>query len=216
MIFEELKARGLARDSEDGVSIPMHPMVRSLVLVLLSQILRSYGEKLDVELSPATDVPRMVQALSEVMGIKQEHSAGSVIEFDLNAVTVDLGAVSIDEVLSYRQENLQAHRHYALSVRKLAMELSRMPDQEREVAFQLRQAEISAIADDLRKRARKSWRKPSSFSLTLIGSAITAATSPIGAVIRAASAVAGYEGSKKPEMGAYSYLFNAQGRFGGY
>ncbi len=34
-ILESLKKRGLARDSEDGVSIPMHPMVRALVLVLL-------------------------------------------------------------------------------------------------------------------------------------------------------------------------------------
>jgi len=30
MIFEELKKRGLAKDSEDKVSIPMHPKVRSL------------------------------------------------------------------------------------------------------------------------------------------------------------------------------------------
>jgi len=29
-LFLDLKAKGLAKDSEDGVSIPMHPMVRSL------------------------------------------------------------------------------------------------------------------------------------------------------------------------------------------
>jgi hypothetical protein len=39
MILEELKRRNLAQDTKDGVSIPMHPMVRSLVLVLLAQIL---------------------------------------------------------------------------------------------------------------------------------------------------------------------------------
>jgi len=37
MIFEELKVRGLAKDSEDSVSIPMHPQVRNLVLVLLAE-----------------------------------------------------------------------------------------------------------------------------------------------------------------------------------
>ena len=31
MILSELKARGLARESEDGVSIPMHPTVRYLI-----------------------------------------------------------------------------------------------------------------------------------------------------------------------------------------
>jgi hypothetical protein len=38
-----LETRGLARGSEDAVSIPMHPMVRSLVLVLLAQILKEGG-----------------------------------------------------------------------------------------------------------------------------------------------------------------------------
>src|SRR5207253_1019909 len=36
MILDELKKRNLAEDTKDGVSIPMHPMVRSLVLVLLA------------------------------------------------------------------------------------------------------------------------------------------------------------------------------------
>jgi len=69
MIFEELKARNLARDSEDGVSIPMNPMVRSLILVLLSQILRPYGEKIGAQLSPVTDSGRMVSALSELLSL---------------------------------------------------------------------------------------------------------------------------------------------------
>jgi hypothetical protein len=56
MIFEELKSRGLAEDSKDNVSIPIHPKVRSFVLVLLSQILRPYGAVINANLSPATDM----------------------------------------------------------------------------------------------------------------------------------------------------------------
>ena len=56
MIFEELKERGLAKESEDDFSIPMHPKIRSLVLVLLSQILRPYGSTINANLSPATDL----------------------------------------------------------------------------------------------------------------------------------------------------------------
>jgi hypothetical protein len=214
MIFKELKARGLAKDSEDGKSIPMHPMVRSLVLVLLSQILRPYGDTIDADLSPATDMGSMVEALSELLAIRREPSSGTVIEFDLNTVTVDLGAIPIDEVLGFRAQNLQAHRRYALSVRKFAMELSRMPDEEQRVAFELRQAELNDVASDLRQRARKAWRKPSSFALSLIGAVVSLATSPIGAVLRTAAAVAGNEKSKGPDAGAYSYLFNAGARFG--
>ncbi len=35
MIIDELEARGLARQSEDGVSVPLHPVVRATFLVLL-------------------------------------------------------------------------------------------------------------------------------------------------------------------------------------
>jgi len=54
-----------------------------------------------------------------------------------------------------------------LSVRKFAMEPSRMPAEERRGFFELRPAELGERANDLRKRARKEWRKPSSFALTL-------------------------------------------------
>jgi hypothetical protein len=50
-LFHELKSRGLARDSEDTKSIPMHYMVRGLILVMLSQILRPHGAKLGADLS---------------------------------------------------------------------------------------------------------------------------------------------------------------------
>jgi hypothetical protein len=159
MIFEELKKRGLARDSEDKVSIPMHPMVRSLVLTLLAQILRPYGELINADLSPATDRPQLVEALSELLSTQTAPSVGHVIAFDLNTVSVNLGAVPIDEVLSYRKENLEAHRRYCLSVRTFTHELSLMPERERANAFYLRQAELNDIAGDLRKRARKAWKK---------------------------------------------------------
>ena len=62
MLHEELMRKGLARKSDDGVSIPMHPMVRSLVLVLLSQILREPGRARGFDLAPATDHPKLVKA----------------------------------------------------------------------------------------------------------------------------------------------------------
>src|SRR5712691_4306618 len=70
MVFEELKKRNLARDSEDGVSIPMHPTVRYLILVFLAQILRSHGDKLNAQLSPATDTPKLVDALQEFLSLE--------------------------------------------------------------------------------------------------------------------------------------------------
>ncbi len=59
-------------------------------------------------------------------------------------------------------------------------------------------------------------KKPSSFALTLIGAALSILTGPVATAIRLGGSLVGYEGAGKTDTGAYSYLFNAHGRFGGY
>ena len=216
MIFDELKKRGLAEESKDNVSIPMHPKVRTLVLVLLSQVLRPYGSTIGTNLSPATNLGNMVKALSEFLSLKSAPSEGNVIEFDLNTVTVDLRAAPLDEVLDFRQQNLQAHKKYMLSVRKFVMELSRMPEKEQEITLEIRQLELNDLASDLRRQARGAWKKPSSFALTLAGSAVSAVTGPVASTLALAGSALGYQSHSLIEEGTYSYLFRAQDRFGGY
>jgi len=155
----------------------------------------------------------MVQALSEFLSVVSEPSVGSVIEFDLNTVTVDLAPFPIDEILDFRAQNLAKYKRYMLSVRKFALELSRMPVAEKRVAFDLRQAELDDLANDLRKHSRKAWKKPASFGLTLVGSAISALSSPIASAVRIGAAAAGYEKPTSKDAGSYSYLFNAASRF---
>jgi hypothetical protein len=94
---------------------------------------------MNAELSPATDVPQLVEALSELLITKPAPSSAAVITFDLNAVSVDLGSIPLDEVLLFRTDNLKTHRRYCLSARKFAQELSRMPEKERKALFNLRQ-----------------------------------------------------------------------------
>lgn len=215
MILEELKQRNLARDSEDGVSVPMHPDVRSLILILLAQILRPYGANLDAELSPATDSPRLVTALAEMLALKAIPSTETVIQFDLNTVGVDLGSIPIDEVLDFRKQHFAEHRNYCLSARRFAQELSTMEDAERVVAFDLRQAQLDVISKDLRSRASKLWKKPAAFALTLTGAAITlAAGHPLAAALTLSASALNYGPTQKPAMGAYSYLFRAHDRYG--
>lgn len=214
MIFEELRSRGLARDSEDGNSIPMHPLVRSLVLVLLSQILRSYGPQLGAELSPATDRPEVIEALSSLLSRDVLPSTGAVVAFDLATVGVDLGAIPIDEILDFRRQNLQQHRHYCISVRKFTQELSRMPDDERQIAFEQRQAELDDISNDLRKRSRIAWKKPAAFALSMSGAAVSlAAGHPLAAALSIGASALNFTPAATPKMGAYSYLFRASSRY---
>lgn len=216
MILDELKSRNLARDTEDGVSIPMHPMVRSLILVLLAQILRPAGRERGLDLSPITDHSQLVAALNELLSAPTGPTASDVIAFDMAMVGVDLGSEDIGEVLTFRQEHYAEHRNYVLSIRRFARELSLMEEAERQIAFSARQEELDDIASTLRKLARGGWHKPASFGVSLCGAAWTYATGdPIGAAIAAGGTLMGLSGGDDSvEVGAYSYLFRAQSRHG--
>ena len=56
-LVNELTQRKLAKPCEDGVSIPMHPAVRTTILVILSQLAREAGSRRGMVLHPATDNP---------------------------------------------------------------------------------------------------------------------------------------------------------------
>lgn len=215
-ILKELKRRKLARGSKDGVSIPMHPLVRATVLVLLAQILRLKGPDLGMELSPATDRPHLVDALSEMLAIGSPASAGRVVAFDLETVAPDLSAIPLDEVLDFRKAHRSEFREYTRNVRQFVREVGGLPPREREKAFRDRQEQIRDLASDLKETGWKAWRKPASFALTITGAIWTWETGdPIGALLAAAGAVAGtIGGAGRNQVNAYSYLFQARSRYG--
>ena len=215
-IFQELKSRGLADDSEDGASIPMHRTVRALILVLLAQILRPKGEDMGMTLSPATNQAQLVNALGEIISKPEPSSStvGDVVSFDMDKVGVDLGKIPVDEILDFRKQNYSQHRNYILSVRQFARELSLMPQDEREAKFEQRQEELDALSHELRKIYRGSWKKPISFWITLTGAARTLHSGDlIGAAITSIGALIGMLPDQSKEVDVYSYLFSAKQRF---
>lgn len=212
-LLKELKDRKLAKDSEDGVSIPMQPVVRSAILVLLSQILRPYGNNIRANLNPATDSLVLVNALTEFLSLKKAPSSAHVVQFDLNTVSVDLSAIPYDEVLDFRKQNLQMHRRYMLAVRKFAMELSSMTEEQQNNAFEIRQRELDDLASDLKNCARKAWKRRASFALTYSGSALSVLNPVIGAAFSFLGNVLRHLEPKQTDPGVYSYLFRSQARW---
>ena len=214
-IFQSLKSRGLAYDSEDGITIPMHRMARSLILVLLAHILKPKGEDMGITLSPATDQRRLIDALGEIL--KSESSppaSGDIVSFDIEAVGVDFGPVPMDEILGFRQQHYHQHRDYILSVRKFARELSLMPPDEREASFEQRQKELQALSHDLRRIYRGSWKTQFSFGIGLVGAAWAASQGdPIAGALAALAAVPALIPDKPKEVGVYSYLISAEQGF---
>ena len=215
-LVKELKARGLARDSEDGVSIPMDRTVRALILVLLSQILRSKGDGLGLILSPATDQWRLVEALNEIISNPNSASpsVGDLVTFDMAMVGVDLAGIPMDEVLDFRNQNYSQHRNYSLSVRRFARELSLMPVDEREAAFEQRQEELDEAARGIRNASRKAWGRQVSFAISLAGAGVALEGGAIaGGAIAAAGGVAAFLLSltdQPQDGGVYSYIFSAR------
>jgi hypothetical protein len=213
-IYTELEKRGLARPSTDGKSVPIHALVRCLILVLLSQIMKQRGKSLGLDLQPTTDRPEIQAALQELLNLPQTPSAGNVIASDLEVVSVDLGPVPIEDVLAFRKEHLREYKEYMRNLQKFVRDLSSLPSEERDKTRRERVDEIKDRASDLRKRSLKLSKK-TTFALGIAGAAWRLAKHDVvGAVISAASAIAGASNKPAIDVGAYSYLFSAHKKFG--
>lgn len=89
-LVQELVSRNLASSSLDGVSVPLHPVVRTTILVLLAQQARSTGVRHGLDLHPVAGYGRPVGDLVSVLSMERSPSAGHVVELDLEAVSIDL------------------------------------------------------------------------------------------------------------------------------
>jgi hypothetical protein len=209
-LLTELRRRNLARESEDGFSIPMHPAVRVLILTFLAQILRANAASRGVDLAPATDRGEMIQALTfALVGENPNVSAGDVVASDLETVGVDLSVVPMNELLDFRAKHLREHREYARVVRQFVRDFSAAPLLRRDKAFEDRRAEIRDLASDLRELSRKAWKRPVAFALGVAGTAAGMGSGPVeSGILGILGAIAGYEGQSEP-LSAYSYLFRA-------
>jgi hypothetical protein len=211
-LVDELKQRGLARPSEDGVSIPLHPDVRSTILVILGQLARLRGIESGLSVSPTTSSPGAVEDLLRLLARQPLPSAGHIIAFDLEPVTLDLGTVPLDEVLGYRQQYQGAHQAYMRDVRRFANDLAEISDEgDRETALLRRRDELSDAGRELQRSARKAFGKNlAAWSLGLGGSWWSLAHGdPIGLAL-AALLVAAAAVPDRPTVNAYSYLFRVQ------
>jgi len=213
-----LRSRQLARETVDGLSIPMHPSVRSTYLVLLAQLARRGGERWGLDLHPATNRPEAHDVLTRTLGLAPMPSRGRIVDFDLEVVAVDLEPVPLDEVLAFRAEHQADHRNYMSNLRAFCRELSNVesePDRLRLLGD--RRAELQEAADALKRRSWKSFKQPKNavgFGLGLVGAGVGLAT---GGVPAAAAAAVGSQLVRllpdRAPKSMYSYLFAARRQF---
>jgi hypothetical protein len=217
MLIEELAARDLARPSEDGLSVPLHPTVRQTILVILAQLARAAGLRVGLDLQPVTSDASAIQALTSALELEPLPSAGNVIELDLENVAVDLRAVALDEILAFRSENGALYRAYMRRLRDFVSQLAVIEEPaDRARALTDRSEELQDEAKRLQDASRRAFsRAKTGYGLAIAGSAWTAATQdPIGGALALAGlAIAGRPRSQPTS--AYSYLFAAERQLSG-
>lgn len=214
-LVDELEAAGLARPSEDGVSIPLHPTVRTTVLVVLGQLSRLAGSKRGMACHPTTSHPQAISDLVRTLSREEEPSTSRVIQLDLERVAFDLESVPLDDVLQFRKEHKDTHRDYMREVRGFMVELAMVEDPEqRELMLRERRQQIRDAAHDLQLLSSRAMGKNLfSWTLGISGTAWSATTGdPLGAVLATLGLVTNLIGG--PEVPTvYSYLFASQKRF---
>ena len=214
-LVEELQAKGLARPSEDGVSIPLHPDVRTTILVLLAQLSRVAGRKREMKIHPVTNAPQAVADLVATLSRESMPSRGKVITLDLEPVAFDMTPIPLDDVLQFRAEHQDAHRAYMRDLRGFMAELAEIDNSnEREALLLKRRQEIADAAHDIQRSARQALgRNLRSWFLGITGG-VWSAGDPIGLALTAAGIASGIGPGVPERVSAYSYLFAANRTFG--
>jgi hypothetical protein len=217
MIHDDLKARGLALDSEDGVSIPLRRDVRIAYLLLLAQEAREAGRRHGFDIHPTTNGRRARDAVRSFLELTPMPSRQDVVSFDLSTASIDLDIVPLDEVLDFRRQHSAEHRAYLVNLRRFLADIAASDRPDRSRMLEQRQAELHEQAKSLRRLALDAFKKPTNaagFALGLTGAAWTVATgNPVPAGLAALGAFARLLPSRTTGS-AYSYIFRAHRQWG--
>ena len=212
-LVKELKRAGLARRSKDGASIPLQPVVRETILVVISQLARAAGRRHGLDLHPATSSTGSARELVATLTREAMPSVGHVVRLDLERVTINLDSIPLEDVLAFREDHANEYQDYRRNLEGLLTELGPLPAEERDELLVARQDELIEAANSLRKGTRRAFRNVAGgWTIGLAGAAWSATTGdPIGALFSAAGLTwSAVESRHDSVVGAYSYLFGAE------
>ncbi|MCQ3814079.1 MAG: hypothetical protein KTU85_06640 [Acidimicrobiia bacterium] len=217
MLVEELRSRDLAHPSEDGVSIPLHPVVHMTILVMLGQLSRVAGADRELVVHPVTNQQDAVSDLMRTLAREPMPSTGRMVALDLEPVSLDLSSIPIDDILSFKAEHGDTHRAYMRDLGRFMSELANTDDpRAREKLLVERREEIADEARKIQRSTRESLGENlASVSLGLAGAAWSATTGDLlGSVLGAAALVPSMIPNRPNLVTAYSYVFSVQRQLG--
>lgn len=217
MVKDELTLRGLAQPSRDGLSLPLHPLVRRSYLLLLAQAARHAGKRHGMNLHPITNRSEVWATLGGTLKVGDSLHKGAVVQFDLETVGLDLGDVPLDEVLAFKQEHGEEHGRYMRSLRQFVGELTLAGNSDEQAElYRERAEELSTEAARLKSQVRESFNLPGhvgGFGVGLLGVGWAAVTGDsVGLGLGLGGLGFGlYSLLRQQDHGSvYSYLFSVQ------
>ena len=216
-LIGKLRDKGLCEPSRDGVSVPLHPTVRTTFLVLLAQLLRGAARRRGDILHPATGDDEAIRDFAKIMSMDWAPSSSGVIEFDLEPAGIDLSAVPLDDLLRFREERGSAHRKYMLDLRRFMAEVASVGDAgAREELLRERRLEMAESARDLHRSAKRALgKKLVARSIGLAGCAWSLGNGDhLGFALGAASELMQKIIGDPKIVTSYSYLFDIRESFG--
>ena len=217
MLVEGLQAKGLARPSEDGVSIPLHPAVRTTILVILAQLSRAAGARKDLNVHPATNSAQAIRDLIQTLSRDPMPSADKVITLDVEPVSFDLTSIPLDDILEFREEHRDSHRLYVRNLHKFMAELAGIEDtHDREQLLVERRQEIADAAHDLQRSTRR-WlgKNLAPFIFGVAGAAWDLIQGdPVGFALNFGDLMADIAPRHPVPITAYSYIFQVRQQWG--
>ena len=212
-LVTELRERDLARPSQDGVSVPLHPTVRHAILVLLAQMSRKAGAKRGIAVHP-TSSPEFGGRMVETLSGDPLSSRAEVFASDLAQVALNLESVPLDDVLQFRAEHCDAYQAYRRDLLGFMADWANTSDgTERAAMFAERAEKVSDASHGLQHTAKGAFGRLPSWSLGLVGGVWSAAQTDLaGALISAIGTVVGVARERRAASTAsvYSYLFEAR------
>jgi hypothetical protein len=145
----------------------------------------------------------------------QPISKARVIAGDLKTVGVDFSATPLDEILDFRRQYGSEYRSYARNLRRFTFELSLMNEGDQAFAMEERAQELEDNAEDLRRRARRAYKRPAiALAFGIAGAALMLSSGdPLAAAVEASAAIALFDTrDPMPISFSYSYIFRARGQ----
>lgn len=221
-LVEELKKRELATPLFSKHSVAMHPVLGVLVLGEIAKHVVRHGLTNGYDLFPSTDNGQLHRMVKERGGEIDVSATTKVIASDFEAAGIELGAVPVDEIVSFRQEHRDLLNRYRLGLMEAAEELVLRADKYEQTLLKERRERFATDKAAVERYYREWLKGKARLGMGVVGAlghlalmeSYGATKHAIGAAKSLVKAIPGLSSPTPPATTRMTFLLAAGQRFG--